>query len=105
MAGESFTGSGSEWLDPLQVIVGGHYGNVPHIGGQQREFGLHISTLPIPTQQGIHGKGMTPIMDPWRPPLRGEDGALLEQRAETVCQACGAVSLSAINGVPDEGGI
>ena len=79
VAGESFACSRPERLDPVQVIVGGGHGSVPHIGGQQRELGLNLGALPIPAQQSIHGKAVTKIMNPRQPPLRGEDGALLEE--------------------------
>ena len=47
---------------------------------------------------------LTEIMNSWHPPLRGEDGALLEQGPQTTLQARAGVSSSAPSGVPDEGG-
>ena len=46
---------------------------------------------------------MTKIVDPWQPPLWGEDGALLKEEPQTALQAPGTVSSPALSAVPDKG--
>src|SRR5215471_730973 len=105
VSGEPFTGGRSERLNPVQVIVGGYYGNVSHVGSQERELSRDIRALPIPAQQRIHGKGMAKIMDSGELPFSGKDRALSEDRPQTTAQVRVAVSSSTVDGVPDEGRI
>ena len=76
---------------------------MPHIGGQQREFGPDVGTLLVPAQQGIDGEAVTSIMNARQFSLWGEDRAFLKEGLETELQARAAISPSALGGVPDEG--
>jgi hypothetical protein len=62
LAGQALQGG-----DPMQVVSRRLDGNVSHVEGQFRETTLHIGSLPIPTQQGLHGETVPQIVNP-RPP-------------------------------------
>ena len=62
-----------------------------HVHRQLRQLRLHIRAGVIPAHQGLDGKTMTEIVDPWPAARRIVNPSRLEEAVKAMAQPCAGI--------------